>query len=147
MLIQEILDIKGHAVCTIGPEATLADVAIELVKHKIGCAVDLPARRRRARWSCWASSPSATSSISSPAPRNIRPHVPVAEIMTKDIISAAPGDSVEQLFGVITAKRIRHLPVLHDGRLVGIVSIGDLVKAQHDRLAMENRFMKDYIVS
>ena len=67
--------------------------------------------------------------------------------MTKELITASPGDSVEQIFGVITAKRIRHLPVLHDGRLVGIVSIGDLVKAQHDRLAMENRFMKDYIVS
>ena len=37
--------------------------------------------------------------------------------------------------------------MLHDGRLIGIVSIGDLVKAQHDRLAMENRFMKDYIAS
>jgi CBS domain-containing protein len=146
MLIQEILDLKGHAVCTIGPEATLADVAIELVKHKIGalliCRHDdqgemelLGIVTERDILYQFASAPEHSA------------HVPVSEIMTKDIISAAPSDSVEQLFGVFTSKRIRHLPVLHDGRLVGIVSIGDLVKAQHDRLAMENRFMKDYIVS
>jgi CBS domain-containing protein len=49
--------------------------------------------------------------------------------------------------GLMTDKRIRHLPVLEQGRLIGIISIGDLVKAQHDNLAMENRFMKDYIRS
>ena len=74
-------------------------------------------------------------------------HVPVAAVMTKEVVTAAPGDSVEQILGVITARRIRHLPVIRDGRLIGVVSIGDLVKAQHDRLAMENRFMKDYIES
>jgi CBS domain-containing protein len=47
----------------------------------------------------------------------------------------------------MTRHRIRHLPVLSQGRLVGIVSIGDLVKAQLDRLAMENQFMRTYIQS
>jgi CBS domain-containing protein len=45
----------------------------------------------------------------------------------------------------MTTHRIRHVPVLSEGRLVGIVSIGDLLKAQHDHLAVENRFMRDYI--
>jgi CBS domain-containing protein len=146
MLIQEILEAKGHAVTTIGPEASLADVANMLVKHKIGslliCRHDeagemelLGIVTERDILYQFASAPEESA------------NVPVAEIMTKEIISAAPSDSVEQILGVMTAKRIRHLPVLHEGRLVGIVSIGDLVKAQHDRLAMENRFMKDYIVS
>ena len=146
MLVQEILDAKGHAVCTIGPEATLAEVATALVKHKIGalliCRHDeagemelLGIVTERDILYQFASAPEHSA------------HVPVADIMTKEILSALPDDNVEQLFGVFTANRIRHLPVLHDGRLVGIVSIGDVVKAQHDRLAMENRFMKDYIAS
>ncbi len=56
-----------------------------------------------------------------------------------------PTDTVDQVMGLMTEKRIRHVPVLLEGQLVGIISIGDLVKAQHDRLAMENRFMKEYI--
>ena len=69
----------------------------------------------------------------------------VAELMTSNVITASPDDSVEQIMGLMTTKRIRHLPVLADDRVVGVVSIGDIVKAQHDSLAVENRFMKDYI--
>jgi len=69
----------------------------------------------------------------------------VADFMTTKLMTAKPTDSVTDLMGVMTTHRIRHLPVLCEGRLAGMISIGDLVKAQHDRLAMENRFMKDYI--
>jgi CBS domain-containing protein len=69
----------------------------------------------------------------------------VAELMTAEVITVAPGDSVEQIMGLMTSRRIRHLPVVSEGRVVGIVSIGDIVKAQIDNLAVENRFMKDYI--
>ena len=69
----------------------------------------------------------------------------VAELMTSEVITVAPGDSVEQIMGLMTSRRIRHLPVVSEGRVVGIVSIGDIVKAQIDNLAVENRFMKDYI--
>jgi CBS domain-containing protein len=146
MLIEEILEAKGREVCTIGPDATLAEVAITLVKHKIGALLI-----------CREGKPGEMELLGIVTERDIlyqfasapehSAHVPVSEIMTKELITASPGDSVEQSLGVITANRIRHLPVLHEGRLAGIVSIGDLVKAQHDRLAMENRFMKDYIVS
>jgi CBS domain-containing protein len=71
--------------------------------------------------------------------------VKVGEVMTTTLITASPTDSVEQIMGLMTTNRVRHLPVLDQGRLVGIISIGDVVKAQLERLAMENRFLKDYI--
>jgi CBS domain-containing protein len=65
--------------------------------------------------------------------------------MTTHLFTASPSDSIEATMGVMTTHRLRHLPVLSEGRLVGIVSIGDLVKIQLDQLAMENQFMKNYI--
>jgi CBS domain-containing protein len=53
---------------------------------------------------------------------------PVSTIMSKDIVSVRPDQSIEGCMALMTEKRIRHLPVLHDGRVVGILSIGDLVK-------------------
>ena len=54
-------------------------------------------------------------------------------------------DSVENTMGLMTQMRIRHLPVIEDGRLLGLVSIGDVVKMQHDRLTMENHYLKSYL--
>ena len=69
----------------------------------------------------------------------------VAEVMTHDVVTGAPGDSVEDTMGLMTEKRIRHLPVMDGGHLLGIISIGDVVKAQHDQLTMENHYLKNYI--
>ena len=69
----------------------------------------------------------------------------VAEIMSSRVVTGSLQDSVEATMGLMTARRIRHLPVLADGRLVGLISIGDVVKWQHDHLAMENQFMKNYL--
>ena len=67
--------------------------------------------------------------------------------MSTKVITGTPADIVENVMGLMTKNRIRHLPVVVEGRLVGMVSIGDVVKAQHDRLAMENQALKDYIQS
>ena len=67
------------------------------------------------------------------------------QVMSTNLTMASPADGVEDTMGLMTSKRIRHLPVVTDGRLVGLVSIGDVVKAHHDHLEMENQFMKDYI--
>jgi CBS domain-containing protein len=71
--------------------------------------------------------------------------VRVAEAMTANLVTGTPDDEVESVMGLMTSRRIRHLPILVEGRLAGIISIGDVVKAQHDRLIMENQFMQDYI--
>jgi CBS domain-containing protein len=69
----------------------------------------------------------------------------VASVMTTQVITGCPQDSVEAIMGLMTTHRVRHLPVLVAGKLVGIISIGDVVKFQHDHLALENQFMKDYL--
>ena len=69
----------------------------------------------------------------------------VADIMTRTVTTCAPGDQVVDLASIMTTGRFRHLPVVDDGRLVGIVSIGDLVKARIDLLETEREQLQSYI--
>lgn len=143
MLLQDILNEKGTAVYTIRPDATLQDVVYRLVHHKVGSlvvtgdgdpegdVVGIITERDILR-AC-ASERGPLSSI------------PVSDVMSTRLHTGAPDGTMEDAMGLMTDNRIRHLPVLAQGKLAGIVSIGDVVKAQHDHLAMENRFMKDYI--
>jgi len=144
MTLYEILQNKGSAVFTIDPAATLAEAAEELVRRNVGCLVvcsrNLAAGEQLAgvlterdilRF-CAASGSDLTGTT-------------VAAVMTSRVVTGSLQDSVEATMGLMTTRRIRHLPVLAEGRLVGLVSIGDVVKWQHDHLAMENQFMKNYL--
>jgi CBS domain-containing protein len=71
----------------------------------------------------------------------------VSERMTRCPVVASPSDELADVMCVMTERRIRHVPVVEHGRLVGIVSIGDTVKAQHDELCRENHYLKSYIQS
>ena len=143
-MIQDILNSKGSNVHTISPGTMLDLVARTLVEHRIGSL--LVARQ----------GPSGGQELLGiVTERDILYHcaksnqplaaVEVTTVMSSPLITALPTDSVEQVMGLMTAKRIRHVPVLLEGRLVGIISIGDLVKAQHDSMAIENWYMKEYI--
>lgn len=70
---------------------------------------------------------------------------PVGEIMTRTVIACAPSDSVGELMAEMTNRRIRHFPVVADGRLRGIVSIGDLVKSRLDEIEFEANSMRSFI--
>lgn len=70
---------------------------------------------------------------------------PVGEVMTAPAITIAPGASVDDALEMMTRRRIRHLPVVHNGAMCGFVSIGDLVKAKVDGLAREAETMRAYI--
>ncbi|MEQ3554928.1 CBS domain-containing protein [Pseudonocardia nematodicida] len=69
----------------------------------------------------------------------------VADVMTADVVTCTPHDGVGDLAKIMTERRVRHLPVLVDGRLAGIVSIGDLVKARIDMLEQEREQLESYI--
>jgi len=69
----------------------------------------------------------------------------VGEVMTTDLVTVLPEDEVADLSVTMTHKRIRHLPVMVDGKLVGIVSIGDVVKAQLEYYEGESQYLQTYI--
>ncbi len=65
--------------------------------------------------------------------------------MTSNVVIGSPNDTIEDTMGLMTNRRIRHLPVVEEDQLLGLVSIGDVVKTQHDRLTMENHYLKSYL--
>jgi CBS domain-containing protein len=67
--------------------------------------------------------------------------------MTRDVRSCAPGDTIADIMAIMTTHRIRHLPVLEDGKLMGIVSIGDVVKYRLDEAKHEVESMRDYVLA
>ncbi len=146
MTLQDILKAKGTTVYTIPPETTVQNVIRKLVEYNVGSLVVCDRDPVEGEKLVGIIAELDILHPCAPGPTSVF-EKPVSEVMTTDLITGSPADSVEQTMGLMTAKRIRHLPVVHQGRLVGMISIGDVVKAQHDRLAVENQFMKDYIQS
>jgi CBS domain-containing protein len=70
---------------------------------------------------------------------------PVSEIMTTAVATCTPDDSVNSLNALMTERRVRHVPVMVNGRLMGIVSIGDVVKTRMEELEAEQQHLQDYI--
>ena len=72
---------------------------------------------------------------------------PVADIMTAEVVTVSPSSTVEQCLQLVTERRIRHLPVVEDGAVMGVISIGDLVKAVIEQQRQELDQLQQYIVS
>jgi CBS domain-containing protein len=141
MLVRDVLSDKGRIVHTCSPEDTLADVVDLLVGHNIGSLVVMESdemvgivTERDILRACAST-------------RGPLDFVRVGERMTRCPVVVSPNDEVSDVMCVMTERRIRHLPVVERGRLVGIISIGDTVKAQHDELCRENHYLKIYIQS
>lgn len=141
MQVRDILGDKGRTVHTCSPDDTLADAVDLLVGHNIGSLVVIEngemvgiiTERDILR---------ASAAIRGPLD-----FVRVEERMTRCPVVVSPSDEVCDAMGVLTERRIRHLPVVENGQMIGIISIGDLVKAQHDELCRENHYLKSYIQS
>jgi len=139
MKVQDILRVKGRRVLKIAPDATLADVVDSLVAHNCGSLVvcqgeemvGIITERDILRASASGRQPLHTCRV--------------RDQMTPNPITGHPEEDLNRVMGLLTEKRIRHLPIVQDNRLVGIISIGDVVKAQHDHLTMENHYLKSYI--
>ena len=139
MKIEEILRIKGHDVVTITETRSVLAAAQALVDHNIGGLVVTEGERptgiltERDVLRATARSPGELDSIQ------------VATVMTRELITASPEDQLAEVMDVMTENRIRHLPVLEGGRLVGIISIGDLLNACRVVAEEENSQLRQYI--
>jgi len=75
------------------------------------------------------------------------PYVPVSELMTRAVVVCAPEDSIADIMNVMTLRRIRHLPVMQGDRLIGIVSIGDVLKHRLDEMQLETDVLRDVAIA
>ncbi|MGI9614263.1 MAG: CBS domain-containing protein [Acidimicrobiales bacterium] len=141
MQVSEILKKKGRHVATISPEEpiggacdTLRSIGVgALVVSADGVSIDgIVSERDIVR--ALADAPST----------DLRQR-PCSEIMTSEVFTCEPNDRIEQLMSLMTERRIRHLPVVVDAQLTGIVSIGDIVKWRLHELEDETRLMEEYI--
>ncbi len=142
MNVSTILKTKGHEVVTRGPEATLTQISHLLSKHKIGSVVIMGENDQvcgivSERDIVMAIAANGASVLEEPV--NI--------CMTKDVFTCTCEDTLENLMASMTKHRFRHLPVVDNGRLVGLVSIGDVVKQRIAETEMEAAALRDYITT
>ena len=140
MLISEVLRRKGAEVATIEPASSISDVLGALAEHGVGALVvsengttvdGIISERDVVR----AFAAGGTSTMTMTA----------ADLMTADVVTCGRAATTEELMSEMTARRFRHVPVIEDGALVGIVSIGDVVFARVSELEFERQQLTDYI--
>jgi CBS domain-containing protein len=141
MLVSQILKRKGDLVFTASPTETIAEVASLLCSRGVGALVVLDAGQV-------AGIVSERDVVRAVADRGAAALAePVSNCMTRDVLFAAPEETIDSLLSRMTDRRIRHLPVCHGERLVGLVSIGDLVKWKISEVEAEAEGLKSYIAT
>ena len=141
MQVRRILNRKGTAVATINPDESVNDVIAALEEHGIGSLVVLKAGEIVGI----ISERDIVRGLSAHGPALLNRRV--AEVMTAEVMTCTPRDTIDHLMATMTEQRIRHLPVISDGHLAGIVSIGDIVKFRVDELEFENNRIHEYITT
>ena len=141
MNVEAILRDKGRDVATIEPEATVGEAVYALRKGNIGALVVTDDGRG-------VDGILSERDIVQALARHGEDllELAVAEVMTRPVVTCDPEDTVADLMVAMTTRRIRHLPVVENGRLCGIVSIGDLVKSRLDEIEHEARSLRSFIV-
>jgi CBS domain-containing protein len=142
MRITDVLRVKGTRVVTVTPDTTVRQLLAVLAEHRIGAVVvshdgtsvdGIASERDIVR--AFARQGAAAMSE------------PVTAIYTAEVHTITPETQIEEVMRMMTERRVRHAPVVQDGALRGIVSIGDVVKNRIDELETERAALTDYITS
>jgi CBS domain-containing protein len=142
MTVSQILNSKGRNVVTTSSDQTMLTVARILAEKRIGAVVIVDATGNiegiaSERDFVRAIAQQGTGALDRP----------VREIMTRTVKTCTPSDTEAELMALMTENRIRHVPVMQDGRLAGMISIGDVVKFRMEAIEREAEEMKTYIAS
>jgi CBS domain-containing protein len=140
MKVRDILKDKGAEVATIGAEKTICDAVKVLVEKNIGSLIVMDEKggvagiitERDVLRQCNQCLESF---------RDIK----IEEVMTKNLIVASPDDDLDYVENIMIQNRIRHLPIISNQKIAGMISIGDLVNVLRGECRVENRYLKDYI--
>ena len=140
MNVETILRAKGRAVATIRPDQTVGAVVEMLISRNIGALVVSEDGETV------VGIISERDIVNGLAARRVEfLSLAVAEVMTRAVATCRLTDTVDELMAEMTNRRIRHFPVLENGRLCGIVSIGDVVKSRLDEVEYEARSLRSFI--
>jgi CBS domain-containing protein len=142
MTVRAILETKGHNVVSVPPDVTLT-AAIQLMsERRIGAVVVL------ANNNTVEGILSERDVVHALAERgSVALNEPVRTVMTRKVVSCHTSDTVAAIMETMTEKKFRHLPVVVDGQLVGIISIGDVVKWRVNEYEAEQEALRDYIMT
>jgi CBS domain-containing protein len=140
MNVKHILERKGRAVTTIKTGATIAEAAETLATAKIGAVVVSDDGQSI---DGILSERDIVRVIGTDGPTAL--NRPVTTAMTADVITCKPEDRINVLMNMMTQRRIRHLPVAENGKMTGLISIGDVVKERMDEIEADAAAMRDYI--
>ena len=142
MFVSDILAQKGGLVFTVTPGTTVAQIAQHLSTRRIGSVLVM------ADTDTIAGIVSERDLVRAMARHGAAAlDLEARQVMTRDVVTCHPDDPIEQVMGLMTAGRFRHLPVEDRGELIGLISIGDVVKARLEETQHETEALKAYIVA
>ncbi len=141
MNVASILKEKGSEVSTVGPDKPVAEVARELTERRIGAVLVTEGERVLGI----LSERDIVKAVAREGKEALER--PARDVMTSRVITCSLSDTAEQLMDAMTKGRFRHLPVIEDERLVGIISIGDVVKHRIAETVMEKEALQLYIAN
>lgn len=142
MTVRKILNLKGSDVVTIAPEKKLLDAIALLAKHRIGALI-VTGKKNEV---LGILSERDIVHLLSNKDSN-RFEKPVSSAMTSAVKTCNPGDPIQHIMQVMTTGRFRHMPVVENGTLAGVISIGDVVKLRLEEMERESEHLKEYIAT
>jgi CBS domain-containing protein len=142
MKVDSILKSKGNRVVTMRPEASIATVVHRLKIERIGAVV---ISADGSTISGILSERDVLHGLAEHGAEVLR--TKAADLMTREVVTCAPDDSIRQIMGKMTSRRIRHLPVVEDGKLCGMISIGDVVKNRVEEVELEATVLREAYIA